>query len=153
MWYDPLMPNLVYFTFIGLKLISVVWVSLRLRPSFTLSYWQKGEPMSCTIVFLPHSAACRGLCYVLTEAQALKSLCKDPIPQGFPVWLLLIMSLVINARNPFLLVCKNGYSQEIFKVASSSNSKNFHWFAHCGLLYRFWVMCNPLPLTELVNRR
>lgn len=98
MWYDPLTPNLVYFTFIGLKLISVVWVSLRLRPSFTLSYWQKGEPMSCTIVFLPHSAACRGLCYVLTEAQALKSLCKDLIPQGFPVWLLLIMSLVINAR-------------------------------------------------------
>lgn len=101
-------------SFMGLKLVSVVLGIFKAQASFTMSYRQKGEPMSSTIVFLPHCPASRSLCCGLTEAQAFKSSCKNPIPQGLPVWLQLIMSLVINTRDAFLLVCKNGYSQGIF---------------------------------------
>lgn len=152
----PWLQTLLISPFIGLKLISVVLGVFKAQAHLHTELSAKGwTHVMNRRFFLPHSPAIRGLCSGLTEAQALKYSCKIPIPQGLPVWLQLIMPLVINAcisRNAFLLVCKYGYPQGIFKVASSSHSKDFHRFAHCGLLYRFWVMCNPLLLIEVVNK-
>lgn len=152
----PWLQTLLISSFIGLKLIPVVLGIFKAQAQLHTELLAKGRTHVMYHIFLPHSPAIKGLCCGVTEAQALKCSCKNAIPPGLPVWLQLIMSLVINAcisRVAYLLICKYGYSQGIFKVFSSSHSEDFHWFSHCGLLYRFWVLCNPLPLMELVNKQ